>query len=361
LDYSDREHLVSQISNGSTFIEYEGNTYIFKEPDSTARFEYFNIRKAEEKNCEQDGFLTKAQEENLLKEHGFWIEDSEKQLSTLREDLKKLESSKSQYRFKSSELRRIERTCSTIKNEIERIDKTKKTFFDQTAKYQGDLRARHWMLQKCLYKNLESRLWESWGSFENETNLKKVNDLLALSFFNANFGEANMRELARTEPWRSTWRSACKTGTPVFSAPTSEFTSNQKHLVYWSMVYDNVYESTDCPSSAIIDDDAKLDLWFEEQSIKHENQRLDRSGQTESLISNKKIANSDQVFVPVDTAQDAKKVYNELNSPTAKRTFMKRERAIQEKGGIKEVDMPDTKQEIAMAYARAESAKIANK
>jgi hypothetical protein len=361
LDYSDREYLVSQIGHGSTFIEYEECTYIFREPNSILRFEYFNIRKQEEKNCEKDGFLTKAQEEDLLKEHGFWIEDSEKKLKDLREDLRKLDAGKAKNRFKSTELRRIERTKNTIKNEMEKINKTTKVFFDQTAKYQGDIRAKHWMLQKCLYKDLENRIWESWESFENETNIKRINDLLALTFYNNNFAESDIRELARTEPWRSTWRAACKTGTPLFSVPTSEFTGNQKHLVYWSMVYDNVFESSECPSSSIVEDDEKLDLWFEEQDIKSQNQRKGNGSDPESLISNKKIANASQIFVPVDTVEDAKNVYNELNSPMARSTFMKREKAIQEKGKIDEANMPDTKQEIVMAYNRAASSKITKK
>ena len=54
--------------------------------------------------------------------------------------------------------------------------------------------------------------------------------------------DSELRELAKTEPWRSTWSSAKRNG-PIFSKSGVELTSDQKSLVAWSSMYDNIHES----------------------------------------------------------------------------------------------------------------------
>ena len=120
------------------------------------------------------------------------------------------------------------------------------------------------------------------------------------------------------------------------------------------MIYDSVYESLDCPTSDVIENDDMLDQWFENQAIKSEQSRKDRMKESSAPItSNKKIANASEIFIPVDTAADAAKVYNELNTSGSKSAFISRQKAIRSQGEIKESQMPDTKRELNMARNRA--------
>jgi len=62
------------------------------------------------------------------------------------------------------------------------------------------------------------------------------------------------------------WRACKSTGSPLFDGPVSEWDVNKVRLVYWSSLYDSVYESPDRPPQYIIDDNKLLDEWFEAQT-----------------------------------------------------------------------------------------------
>jgi len=341
------------------FFEYEGYPFVFSEPSSSTVFRHYKRRESEKIECEKDGFLTKEQEEQMLKENGLWVDGYEEKISDLKKDLEKLQKNKHELRFRSAEKRRVDRTVAAIKSEIERIEKSHNTFHDQTIDYQSELRCKYRLMQECLYRAEDGKLeWATWEDFENDSDIRRINELMVMCFHTSAPSEKQYRELARSEPWRSTWRVSCKTGTPIFNGAACDFTASQKHLTYWSAVYDNVFESIDCPSQSVIDDDDALDAWFEQQSIKAEKSRADRAKENGSFISNQKIANSREIFVPVDSKEDAEKVYNELNSSAAKATFRRRQNVIDKSGEVKETEMPDTVQEVKMAYTRMQASKI---
>ncbi len=361
MDYSDREHIISQICNGLIFVDYKDEAYIFEEPYGYTIFEFYQKRRRYELECIEDGFLDDKMEEEMLRSHGLWRDGFDKEMEELSSDLRTLQKSRNQYRFRSNEIKRVDSACSAIKTKVEELQKERKTFFDKTAKYNADLRAKYWLLFKCLKYADGSPVWKTWDSFEEETDLGKISGLCVSVFYKKQIRDKDYRAVSRNEPWRSTWRTSCKTGTSVFPKSASEFTESQKVLTYWSLVYDNVYESMECPPQEVIEDDDQLDIWFEQQSIKAEESRKNKQNEGFSPIANSKIAGMSEVFIPVDTTEDAKKVYNELNTSSARKTFSSREATIKKKGSIKEQDMPDTKRGIGMQATELMSQQVKNR
>ena len=74
-------------------------------------------------------------------------------------------------------------------------------------------------------------------------------------------GESEIRELARSEPWKSIWSSSKNEGV-LFGKRAIELSEEQKHLIMWSTMYDSIGESPDSPSDKIIADDDMLDGWL---------------------------------------------------------------------------------------------------
>jgi len=74
-----------------------------------------------------------------------------------------------------------------------------------------------------------------------------------------------------------------------------------------------------------------------EQSNKHNSNK-----KKPALISkNKKIANASEVFVKVDTPEDAQKVYDEMNNQSGKSIIAKRTNAIDKAGNLSDDQLPD--------------------
>lgn len=110
----------------------------------------------------------------------------------------------------------------------------------------------------------------------------------------------NLRLVARTEPWRSFW----STNPTCFRAHGDE----QKVLILFSKMYDNVYEHSEKPVEDIINDDDMLDGWF--ISMKRKNEEA-RKESTKSVITNRH-PNAGEIFMMAETAQQAKEI-EEMN------------------------------------------------
>jgi hypothetical protein len=113
-----------------------------------------------------------------------------------------------------------------------------------------------------------------------------------VTYWNSNIlGDDTLRELAKTEPWQSIWYSAKRNNSCVFDG---ELSDDQRRLVSWSHLYDNVRESSECPHESVIEDDDMMDGWLISQRRNRE------KNQTESSIGknlNSKIAGSQDIFI----------------------------------------------------------------
>lgn len=153
-----------------------------------------------------------------------------------------------------------------------------------------------------------------------------------------------LREIARSEPWRSYW-----THKKVFKGSPLEWSEEQKSLASWSRMYDWVYKHPQHPPDSIINDDDSLDGWLIQQRRKIDTENERTLGN--SMIKNEKIKNSQEVYIMVDSKEGVERV-KKLNTPQAQRLKAQRLKLVREKGEVNELDMPDTDQRLRMEATR---------
>ena len=165
-----------------------------------------------------------------------------------------------------------------------------------------------------------------------------------------------IRAIARKEPWRTMWSNG-KKHSNLLGKPTYQFTKDQLALCSYSAMYDNVYESTESPHEKVIKDDDCLDGWFIAQRRKYEKDKKQR--EIDDMITNPKIANSQEVFVVADNNQAAQEIYG-LNDPLAKATVHNRQETIKGANGeqISFTKFEDVRQDIAIESHKAAVSKI---
>ena len=159
------------------------------------------------------------------------------------------------------------------------------------------------------------------------------------------------RAIARRDPWRSMW-AAGKKQSNLLGKPSCQFTRDQLNLCSYSSMYDNVYESADSPNQKIIEDDDCLDGWFIVQKRKYEKDK--KQQEVDSMITNPKIANAQEVFVVAPDSEAAQEIYN-LNDVAARSTIRNRQSVIEEAEGeqISFTKFEDVRQNIAMESHKA--------
>lgn len=152
------------------------------------------------------------------------------------------------------------------------------------------------------------------------------------------------REIARSQYWRSIWNSSKQRG-DVFGKPSIDLDQQQLALISYSIMYDNVFESTESPKEEVVNDDDCLDGWFIVQRRKYEKQK--KEAEVESMLSNSKIANSQEIFLVAKNQEEASDVYS-LNSMGARTKVRQRQNQIKESGHLHFKDLDDVKQERMM-------------
>ena len=78
-------------------------------------------------------------------------------------------------------------------------------------------------------------------------------------------------------------------GKSVYLYPEKEITQDQKGILIWASMYDNIQEHMECPSDAVLEDDDILDGWFLIQRDKRKKEKLEQEFESST---NEKIKNS---------------------------------------------------------------------
>lgn len=169
-----------------------------------------------------------------------------------------------------------------------------------------------------------------------------------------NIPEEDIRDMARNDPWSTIWNIGKKGGN-LFNCPVSEYTEDQKRLIRWSIMYDNIKEYDDVPPQEVIDDDDCFDGWL---ILKGRNKKIESDKEKfENRLG--KCANAQEIFVPVkclgspedEYREDASTVFN-MNNPLTHSIINARMNAVQH-GTISAAQLPDIRNELNMQINRA--------
>ena len=256
-------------------------------------------------------------------------EKKEKQI----EDLK-VEAFKNFYN--SKKLRGIKMNIRRLEHQAARL-RAKKTCLDHTTcEGVGNFSRSSWLISQSTF--FADGTPYDWSSY----NISNVMD----EYNSASVTVEQFRHIARNDPWRSMWNTGKKQAS-LFNRPSVELTKDQLSLSSYSTLYDNVYESHKCPNEKVIDDDDCLDGWLIEQRRESEKDR--KQNEVDGMIKNKKISNSQEIFVMADSQESAHEIYG-LNDPIARNVVNSREKQIRSADGnmVKNTDLHDVRQDITI-------------
>ncbi len=360
MNHSDKEYYLYRILSGCIRCRIYDNfgklqTFILKKPTTYQRYiaeelyqEYLVQFKLEGLHSEEE-FIG-----HLIRTNN-WSEEEEGKLKDLNKNIENLKTKLYRLIFKSKEKKLIKEALLISKTERDRLLEKKNYYSYLTYSGAAALVKMRYLIGATLYKENGSKV------FDDDENLWLSSDGIidsVVTFCNKNrISEKALREIARTEPWRSTWLTRKASGEQIFDFPSSEFSDEQKVLIYWTCLYDSVYESQDTPMEEIIEDDDALDGWLLDQEKQRKRRVTEKN--VEDMIP-EKMKNANEIFLPANTIEDAKKI-EELNDEQGKAIKNRRDRAITNKGYVSEANLPDVKANIAMEQVKKAKDAILNK
>ncbi len=346
MDFLERDKLVNRIICNAIRFQFTSDLgrkehFLLKSP--TTYEKYLGNLLYEELYGEYllDGLYTDEELLEYMVSEGFWTMQEEQQITSLKKEIENFKLELFQSKFKSLHRQTLRKYIKVAKETLIKLIEKKSTYNHLSAHGCAGMAKIRFLIGKSIYTQKRKKIFggsKFWKS--NSRILEK-----AVLIYNDNqLEEADYRILSRTEPWRLIW--ACKkSANHVFSKPSTELTDEQKTLCYWSSVYDSIYESPDCPEDSVIDDDDMLDGFLIEQR----NKRGENVNKNEDFTNNPKIKNADEVYLVAETVEDAQKI-DKMNTDSSKAVKASRQKAINQKGFVNEVDLPDVKKRLIMEY-----------
>lgn len=283
-----------------------------------------------------EGLLSDDELLSFLIREGYWDVERNKLLDSIPKDIEQFKVSLYENQFKSNEKAKIRKYLKVAKDKLQELFQQRGSHDHLSCSGVASLARSKFLIGCSVFRNgkpvfHEDELWQG------DSDLLEQ---IMHAYGSQKLDEATFRELARTEPWRSIWANH-KIESSLFGVPSIDYTEDQRSLVCWSMLYENVSSHPNAPSDDVINDDDVLDGWL----IKQRKSRDESRSNLEEIVPNEKIRDSQEVFLVADTHEDARKI-DALNSEQGSFIKQARFQALSKAGTLDEMEMPDTKRRV---------------
>lgn len=343
----EREFLLASVLAGFKLVKVRKKRYRIYSPSTSANYRAQLIYQSTLEEAKEDGLWGENQALDYLLSIRVWTPQKEARLEGLQKDIEELKIGLFRMTFGEAQRHQIKAKIREAEKELVKLFDNKNCLNYVTYSGVAALGRLQYLAGSSFRRN-GKRIFPS--NFLSKP-FPYFDDFL-FGYTSNQLKDTQYRELARTEPWRSYWTPS--SSQDLFGRPIVEWTEEQRNLVLWTRFYDNIYESPDCPSSRIIEDDDALDGWLILQRRKRESDEF--KGEVEGKISDK-IGKCDEIFVPVGDSRlllqdpslglkDAKKL-NTLNDVGAKILKMQRLNKIRgSESAVQEINMPGSLEKI---------------
>lgn len=264
---------------------------------------------------------------------GQWSHQKNIEIEGLQDDIHKLRRGLLDFLFNRTKLEKVRAVLRNAESALlERLSNKHGLTRNSAEAYALNCQQRY--LISCITEREDgSSFWKTKKDFDDFEDVEIITQLSEFFFMRSHFSTKVIRELARSQQWRSYWEISKNTN-DLFDGSVSRWSWNQIELAYWSTIYDSVYDSYERPSRDIIDDDDLMDSWFIRQG-----EKSDKKTQTNTVSQPQKSGRNEE-FVLSDK-EGARRVYN-MNDPGTRAQIKVRQRILSREGSVKEQDMPDS-------------------
>lgn len=329
----EREYFISRIRSGIYHIR--DNDLLLKIVTPTI-YEEFELNEIYHQAYEQsviDGFMNENEMLLWMRDKNIWTDEDDKKIEGLQKDIERLKVEIFNARNNEVLREKIRLYLRAGEKQLfKQLDK-KNSYQANTCEGIASIEKLQAFLKKCTYHNNE--LFD----FQNLTL-----EYILYLFNQLILSESQIRDLSRNEPWRSLWILNQSDKFKLFANYDRELSNDQKHILIWSQMYDNVQESLDCPTDDVIDDDDMLDGWFIIQKRKREKERSE--AEFKDGTNNSKIQNAGEVYMMANSNNDAQRI-NNMNDVGSKIVKQQRFSVMHQKGEASQLDFQDERLKLA--------------
>jgi hypothetical protein len=333
------ENMLYSILYGTYYVTYNNVRYSCVPNTLQDKYEASIIYKQIMHDMKYEEMLTWEEAQRLSELTGKWTNQDEAGLKDLD---KMVENTKLQMYLNYTNpmsVDKLRKKLKQVQNGIVRSNQTKYKLYHATKESHAENIRAEFLIAMSFRDNCGNRLYNIDSFWDCNNSL-----IQAAIEEKPIFAMDKIRKIARQEPWRSMW--IAHKGDTI-GKPSVEWTEHQRILCSFSKMYDNVYESTECPPDEVINDDDVLDGWFIKQRKDREEAKQEKS--TDHHFGNHKGKGRQELFVMARNQDEVNSILNQ-NDASGKAVIETRKQVIKNAGGeaVKEQEMPDVRRDLQM-------------
>lgn len=333
--------VIDRVLSKKIYFSHKDFTYYYLFPSSDLRLQSSLLYE----DC-YDGIKY----DNLIKEDiDFYLQDYDIADASLKKFLenkyKQLDNTKIDLYenfYKTKESNNIRRKLTTLRQTIGETEKQLHYLDSLTAEYQCAQRQNEFLFLNGIYDKNHNLVFD----YNNINNIDEHTFNQMINIINTKLLNAtDFRYIARSVEWHSIWNIK---NHRIFDEPVVEWSEEQKSLVAFSQMYDNIYQHLECPDDKIIEDDDALDGWslYQKRKIEQEKKKKGVSS------INDKHKDAKEIFIVANNAEEFDHIMS-LNDDEAKSRMKQKFDFLEANKDkiVREDQLPDVRQDIVNEYA----------
>lgn len=268
--YKETEDYLDQIFSGVLYkyikLDIGRQLVFFKHPSSVIKQKANLVYKEVYNDALSAGILPIKDLEELIIRRNIFTEEDTKKLSKLKSQLEAQRILLGKTTRIRAKIDRLKNIVKRLETEINELLYKKSSKLLMSAETKAEEEKASYICCECSYFENGEMIWPTYEDMLCGTDIIfKDKILTAFLMFYRGLDTTIIRELARSSVWRIRYITSLKVSEALFGVPTSEYTTDQINLVYWSNFLQQIYEMMpeDRPSDLIIEDDDALDAFME--------------------------------------------------------------------------------------------------
>jgi len=279
------------------------------------------------KEAVAEGVSTKFDLQHDLKLKGMWDLNDNKKIISLKEKIEEIQKDIRGLRAETRAYKITEALLGSLKNQLMKKLVRRQELFGPCAENYAEETKSAAIVYCSTYMDNEEKYWPSYKQFLDEADSDLITNIVQEINKVYTLETKVIREIARAPSWRFRWNAGKAQG-GLFERRLLDLDGNQQALIYWSQVYDSVYEAYEKPDDSVINDDEKLDKWFKDQDKKQKTEKTLEGKTVSGIKLSDRISQHGEIFVVANKAinPDAPDIQDiESLNPEYVRKFKRRE------------------------------------
>tara|TARA_R110002050_G_scaffold116160_1_gene232482 strand:+ start:11270 stop:12310 length:1041 start_codon:yes stop_codon:yes gene_type:complete len=332
--------IVEKILSGVVFFRTQEAIYKITSPTRETRglADFLANEASQDLNFSQ--LITKEELKETLNSKGIWTYEDDRKLKASEDTIEEIQISVYKNFFNSKAKNSLKRRLDGLRKAISQAHERKGSLDSVTLESYFDFIKERFIIGMSLYDINNTKIYDADTFFQQDAlMLDKAYDAWISQYAII----PHLREVARTNPWKSYWDS-CQ-NTSVFGVGTLDLNLFQRNVILFSKMYENARQSPESPPDEVFEDDDAFDGWM---AVQRKEADKNRAKNNADKISGQK---GDEIFM-VTSKEDKDKVFN-LNDHNERMSIKNKLSEVRSAGGeeIRESQLSDVKMRLQKELA----------